>query len=167
MNKADNNTILLAERFYTEDNMTCSEIAAKVGRNRRTIESWKKIFGWERKRAELIQSHSTMPQRIYKLWDKVTTQIEKDIDEGHEVSSSRCRLAIQLLERIPKAEQAEKAVSGLRQIDECLFSCLPDILNYCAHQPQCVICTGVPDFMDNLASGRRGDGRDLPRSEAW
>lgn len=112
MNKADNNTILLAERFYTEDNMTCSEIAAKVGRNRRTIESWKKKFGWERKRAELIQSHSTMPQRIYKLWDKVTMQIEKDIDEGHEVSSSRCRLAIQLLERIPKAEQAEKAVSG-------------------------------------------------------
>lgn len=112
MNKADNNTVLLAEKFYTDDNMTCSEIAEKVGRNRRTIEGWKKKFGWGKKRAELIQSRSTLPQRIYKLWDKVTKQIETDIDEGREVSPSRCRLAIQLLERIPKAEQVEKAVSG-------------------------------------------------------
>lgn len=109
MNKADNNTVMLAEKLFVNDGMTCTEIADKVGRNRRTIESWKKKFGWEEKRAGLIESCRALPQRIYELWNKVATQIEKDINEGKEVSPARYRLASQLFDQIPKAEAVEKA----------------------------------------------------------
>jgi hypothetical protein len=112
MNKADNNTVLLAEKLYINDNMTCTEIADTIGKSRATVEKWARKYGWKEKRADLIGSRRALPQRIYELWNKITTQIEKDIDEGKEVSPARYRLASQLFEQIPKAEQVEKAASG-------------------------------------------------------
>jgi uncharacterized protein YjcR len=112
MNKADNNTVLLAEKLYINDNMTCTEIADTIGKSRATVEKWARKYGWKEKRADLIGSRRALPQRIFELWNKVTTRIEKDIDEGREVSASRYRLASQLFEQIPKAEQVEKAASG-------------------------------------------------------
>ena len=128
MNKADNNTVMLAEKLFVNDGMTCTEIADKVGRNRRTVESWKKKFGWEDKRAGLIESCRALPQRIYELWNKVATQIEKDIDEGKEVSPARYRLASQLFDQIPKAEAVEKAAVAKSETKKMLAKEIIDIV---------------------------------------
>ena len=111
-NTSRNNDVLLAEKLYINDNMTCTEIADTIGKSRATVEKWARKYGWKEKRADLIGSRRALPQRIYELWNKVATQIEKDIDEGREVSASRYRLASQLFDQIPKAGQVEKAASG-------------------------------------------------------
>lgn len=112
MNKSNHNDILLAEKFYTYEHMSCSDIAEKIGKNRRTIETWKKKFGWEDKRTELIESRRALPQKLMEHYNLIMDSIGRDLKEGKEVPASKYRLAAMLFEQIPKAEAVEKAASG-------------------------------------------------------
>ncbi|MBP5202292.1 hypothetical protein J6Z39_09150 [bacterium] len=102
----------LAEKLYVYENRTCVEIAQKTGKNRRTIETWKKKYGWEEKRAELLNSRRALPQKLMEHYNLIMDSIGKDLKEGKEVPASRYRLAAMLFEQIPKAEEVEKAAGA-------------------------------------------------------
>ena len=102
----------LAEKLYIYENRTCVEIAKKTNKNRRTIETWKKKYNWEEKRAELLNSRRALPQKLMEHYNIVMDSIGKDLREGKEIAASRYRLAAMLFEQIPKAEEVEKAASA-------------------------------------------------------
>lgn len=111
-NKSSHNDIVLAEKLFIYENKTCIEIAGEIGKNRRTVETWKKKFGWDDKRTELIESRRALPQKIFEWYNLVMTGIEKALKAGEKVPASQYRLAAMLFDQIPKAEAVEKAASG-------------------------------------------------------
>lgn len=111
-NKSSSNDILLAEKLYINDRMTCAEIAKQIGKSRGTVEKWANRYGWKDKRTELFESRRALPQKLYEWYSLVMDGIEKALKEGKEVSASQYRLAALLFEQIPKADAVEKAASG-------------------------------------------------------
>ena len=111
-NRSNHNDIVLAEKLFLYENKTCIEIAEEIGKNRRTIETWKKKFGWDEKRAGIIESRRALPQQLFEDYNLIMKSIREDLAAGREVSQQRYRLANQLFEQIPKAEAVEKAAAG-------------------------------------------------------
>lgn len=108
-NRSNHNDIVLAEKLFLYENKTCIEIAEEIGKNRRTIETWKKKFGWDEKRAGIIESRRALPQQLFEDYNLIMKSIREDLAAGREVSQQRYRLANQLFEQIPKAAEVEKA----------------------------------------------------------
>ena len=111
-NRSNHNDIALAEKLFLYENKTCIEIAEEIGKNRRTIETWKKKFGWDEKRAGIIESRRALPQQLFEDYSLIMKSIREDLAAGKEVSQQRYRLANQLFEQIPKAAEVEKAAAG-------------------------------------------------------
>lgn len=101
--------VSLAEKLFVYESKSCAEIAKKIGKNRRTVETWKNKFGWEEKRAELIESQRALPQKLYGWYNLIMEGIAKDLKKGEKISASQWRVAAQLFEQIPKADAVEKA----------------------------------------------------------
>ena len=109
---SDRNLISYGEKLYIYEHLTCVEIAKEVGKHRRTVEAWKKKYGWVAKRIQYMDSQRALPQKLYEHYNIVMDSICDDIKEKREVSASKYRLASLLFEQIPKAKEVEQAAAG-------------------------------------------------------
>lgn len=107
-----------AERFYVIEQMTFSEIAAKLKVNEKTLGTWKAIGDWDSKRKKYIQTKMCFHEELYDFSRKLMESIKSDIDLGEKVDAGRLYALARILPLITKVKDYEDIVTKVEEKDQ-------------------------------------------------
>ena len=107
-----------AERLYVIEQMTFSEIAAKLKINEKTLSSWKAMGGWDSKRKNYIQSRMCFHEELYDFSRKLMESIKSDIDIGEKVDAGRLYALARILPLITKVKDYEDVITKAEGKDQ-------------------------------------------------
>lgn len=107
-----------AERFYVIEQMTFSEIAAKLKVNEKTLSTWKAIGDWDSKRKKYILTKMCFHEELYDFSRKLMESIKSDIDLGEKVDAGRLYALARILPLITKVKDYEDVITKAEEKDK-------------------------------------------------
>lgn len=96
-----------AERLYTIEQNTLSEIATKLNISERTLQAWKQEGDWDRKKKQYLSERQSFHEELYVFARKLAKSIMDDWDRGDKVDPGRLYALAKLLPMILKVKDYE------------------------------------------------------------
>lgn len=106
----------LAKSMYTEQFITEAEIARRLNISDRTVRRWKSDGKWGKRRIEGLNSQTFSNEDIKTLARKMLNDFNSDIDNKHNIDSSRMSMFVNLLDEMVKNKKADISMKELREI---------------------------------------------------
>ena len=94
-----------AERLYVVEQMTLTEIAARLKLCERTVRTWKDEGSWETRRAQFMASKESFHTELYDFARKLMRTIRDDIDAKEKVDAGRLYTFARLLPLLTKIKE--------------------------------------------------------------
>lgn len=100
-----------AERLFIHEYMPAAVIARKLNLNRKTINNWRAIHEWDKKRAVFLKSKVSFHEELYEFARKLMKDISSDMDAGEKVDPGRMYAFTRLIPMFVKARDYEESIT--------------------------------------------------------
>lgn len=100
---------------YAEKFMSLEDIARQLHLNERTLRRWEKSDDWETKRAEYLQTKTTLHSDLYDFTRSLINSIERDMGNNGKVEPARYYAVTKMLKLIGPVKSYEDEVISEKQ----------------------------------------------------
>jgi uncharacterized protein YjcR len=98
----------IAEKMYTEEQIPISGIADRLDITEKTLRSWRDEGSWEKKKAQIMKSSQSCHAELYKLVEKLTTQMTEEIESGGSPDGAKLYFVSKMIDKLPKLKAYEE-----------------------------------------------------------
>lgn len=106
----------LARSMYTEQFITEAEIARRLNISDRTVRRWKSDGKWGQRRIKGLDKETFSNEDIKTIARKMLNDFNSDIDNKHNIDSSRMSMFINLLDEMIKNKKTDISMKELKEI---------------------------------------------------
>jgi uncharacterized protein YjcR len=101
----------IAENMFVFQSLNREEIARRLKLSDKTVRIWAKRYGWEEKKAALLQAKSNTHLELYDLVRTLTQGLKADVDGQKEISWQRISALNGLVQTVGQLKKYEDVVT--------------------------------------------------------
>ena len=89
MNSKKQSLLSEAERLFIYEYLPAAVIARQLNLNRKTVNTWRAQYEWDKKRAAFLKSKMSFHEELYEFARKIMHEISEEMDAGEKVDPAR------------------------------------------------------------------------------
>nr|BDD46387.1 hypothetical protein 5 [bacterium] len=101
----------IAEKMFTEEQIPITGIAERLDITEKTLRAWRDEGSWEKKKAQIMKSSQSCHAELYKLVEKLTTQMTDEIEAGGSPDGAKLYFVSKMIDKLPKLKAYEETAN--------------------------------------------------------